>query len=59
MKTSENVLELGLYASICCGGDRIFAKQDVLHRCPQCNGLCEWELTEGLMDCDQLEREAA
>jgi hypothetical protein len=59
MRTGENVTELGLYVSVCCGKDWIFDKQDVFHRCPQCECLCEWELTERLIDWNQLERVAA
>lgn len=59
MRTTENVSELGLYASTCCGQDRIFGTQDVFHRCPKCERLCEWELTERVIDWNQLEREAA
>jgi hypothetical protein len=59
MRTGENVSELGLYASICCGHDWIFDKQDVFYRCPKCEHLCEWELTERVIDWNQLQREAA
>ena len=46
MKTSEDVLGSGLYASRCCGRERIFDKHEVFQRCPHCNGLCEWEMAE-------------
>jgi hypothetical protein len=59
MRTGENVSELGLYVSMCCGHDWIFDKQDVFYRCPKCEGLCEWELTERVIGWNQLEREAA
>jgi hypothetical protein len=59
MRTTENVLELGLYASVCCGHDRIFDKLDVFQRCPDCQGLCEWELVEPVVDYTELELEAA
>ena len=59
MRTTENVSELGLYASVCCGHDRIFARQDVFYRCPECEGLCEWELVERVIDWNHFEREAA
>ena len=46
MKTTEDVLERGLYASRCCGHEQIFDKPEVFHRCPHCHDLCEWELAE-------------
>jgi len=59
MRTAENVSELGLYASVCCGGDRIFDKSDVFHRCPKCECLCEWELMERVINGNPLEQQAA
>jgi hypothetical protein len=46
MKTSEDVLEVGLYASLCCGRERVFEKLEVFQRCPGCHDLCVWELAE-------------
>ena len=46
MKTSEDVSELGLYASLCCGHEQMFNDQEVFQRCPGCHGLCVWELAE-------------
>jgi len=46
MKTSEDVLEVGLYASLCCGLEKVFEKRDVFQRCPGCHDLCVWELAE-------------
>jgi hypothetical protein len=45
MKTSEEVMKPGRYASGCCGSERSFDNRDVYQRCPSCHGLCEWELT--------------
>ena len=46
MKTSHDVLRLGLYVSICCGHERTFDKGEIFQRCHKCHGLCEWELME-------------
>ena len=46
MKTGEDVLRQGLYASRCCGHEQTFSKQATFQRCPACNCLCEWELGE-------------
>ena len=62
MKTSETVAELGLYESACCGEELIFDDGDIFSRCPQCNGLCQWEFLEPVVPCDAFEsseREAA
>ena len=55
MKTSENVLELGLYASDCCKEELIFDKTDCFSRCPRCAELCEWQLVEKLMSWIEFE----
>ena len=57
MRTSEDVHELGLYASDCCGQERIFHKSDCFCRCPKCQRLCEWELVESLISWNQMERQ--
>jgi hypothetical protein len=44
MRTSEDVFELGLYASSCCNQELIFDIGDTFCRCPGCKGLCDWEL---------------
>ena len=46
MKTSQDVVEPGLYMSECCGDEQMFDESEVFHRCPNCQGLCEWELVE-------------
>jgi hypothetical protein len=45
MKTSEDVMKPGRYASGCCGSERSFDKREVYQRCPSCHSLCEWEFT--------------
>lgn len=59
MKTSETVLEPGLYASGCCGHEQAFEKQDIFQRCPECHHLCEWELTETVVNPKKPKQEAA
>jgi hypothetical protein len=59
MKTTENVLEMGLYSSDCCNHERIFTTLEVFQRCPKCLSLCEWEMAETVTDSRELEREAA
>lgn len=59
MKTSDDVRELGLYATDCCGEERMFDKNDCFSRCPRCQGLCEWELVETLIPCVEFEHVAA
>jgi len=59
MRSTQVVLELGLYATSCCGLEKIFDKQDVFQRCPKCDRFCEWEMTERLVDWNRLEPEAA
>jgi hypothetical protein len=59
MKTSQDVLEPGLYSSECCGSERIFEQQDVFERCPNCMSLCEWEFVEQIIDRRQRQREIA
>jgi hypothetical protein len=59
MKTAEKVTKQGLYASFCCGRDRIYDQREVFQRCPKCERLCEWEFIERVVDCNQLDGEAA
>ena len=59
MKTTEDVLEMGLYSSDCCDNERIFTTLEVFQRCPECLHLCEWEIAETVRDCRESEREAA
>ena len=46
MRTSEDALESGLYASECCGEELVFEKGDCFWRCPCCHSLCDWEIVE-------------
>jgi hypothetical protein len=59
MKTSQDVSDPGLYASMCCGYEKNFDEQDVFQRCPHCLSLCVWELTETIIDRPEREREIA
>ena len=58
MKTSEDVRELGLYASDCCGEERIFAENGCFSRCPRCERFCEWELVEKVIPSVEIEQVA-
>ena len=56
MKTSEDVLVLGLYSNDCCEEELIFDEGDTFWRCPRCCSLCRWELTERITkDVDVLQ----
>ena len=55
MRTSEDVQELGLYATDCCGEEQIFDRKDCFTRCPRCERLCEWELVESIIPWTQTE----
>jgi hypothetical protein len=50
MKTSEDVMRPGRYASGCCGSERSFDDGEVYQRCPSCHGLCEWETTTEVVE---------
>jgi hypothetical protein len=56
MKTSETVVDLGLYSNECCNAELIFDVGDTFVRCPRCHQLCVWELVEELAP---LEEQAA
>jgi hypothetical protein len=56
-RTSEDVRELGLYSSECCGEELVFEVDDTFTRCPKCEGLCTWELEERLVHPEELEAE--
>ena len=58
MRTAEDVRELGLYASSCCGEELIFDESDCFSRCPRCERLCEWDLVENLVPWNELEKVA-
>jgi hypothetical protein len=59
MKTGEDVLQQGWYASRCCGYEQTFDKQATFQRCPACDCLCEWELGETELVQKKTKREAA
>jgi len=46
MKTGEDVRALGLYASDCCTREALFDVDDCFSRCPQCSGLCDWDVVD-------------
>jgi len=43
MKTGQDVIEAGLYASECCGEEEVLEKDDSFPRCMKCKGLSLWE----------------
>ena len=53
MRTGEDTLELGLYASECCGVELVFEKHDCLWRCPKCQALCDWEIVDVDVDVEE------
>jgi len=55
MSTSQDVHELGLYASDCCSEELIFGENDTFSRCPRCKRLCNWDLVERLVLAEDLE----
>jgi hypothetical protein len=55
MKTSDVVIELGLYASQCCSSEELFDHGDTFSRCPKCLRLCDWELVEPVISYQELE----
>jgi len=46
MKTGQDVIEPGLYASECCGEEVALDKDASFPRCHKCKGLSEWELVD-------------
>ena len=55
MKTSETVMECGLYSTDCCNKEQIFDVDDTFTRCPACMSLCEWDLNEQLVTCEEFD----
>jgi predicted RNA-binding Zn-ribbon protein involved in translation (DUF1610 family) len=47
MKTCEDAPVSGIYSTDCCGVELRFNENDTLWRCPQCQGICIWELSDG------------
>ncbi len=54
-KTSQTVLERGLYISECCEKEQIFEVGDIFTRCLKCMALTEWELDRKLVWCEELD----
>jgi hypothetical protein len=48
MRTGDDALEVGLYASECCGVELAFDKGNCFCRCPKCQHLCDWEIVESV-----------
>ncbi|HSU88915.1 MAG TPA: hypothetical protein VLL56_08765 [Terriglobia bacterium] len=46
MKTGQDVIETGLYASECCGEEVALDKDASFPRCLKCKGLSEWEMVD-------------
>jgi len=46
MKTGQDVIEPGLYASECCGEEVALDKDASFPRCHKCKGLSVWELVD-------------
>lgn len=46
MKTGRDVDLTGLYVSECCEKEQRFIEGQMLPRCPLCNSLTIWEVTE-------------
>jgi hypothetical protein len=55
MRTSEEVLELGLYSCDCCNQELIFDIGDTFCRCPECESLCEWDLEQSITPIEALD----
>jgi hypothetical protein len=56
MKTGQDALESGLYASNCCNYPVIFDQGVLLWRCPACKRLCEWEPAEDEFSPSELDK---
>jgi hypothetical protein len=46
MKTGQDVVETGLYASECCGEEEMLEKDASFPRCRKCKGLSTWEAVD-------------
>jgi hypothetical protein len=46
MKTGQDVLETGLYASDCCGVEQMLEKDASFPRCTKCKALSTWEMVD-------------
>jgi hypothetical protein len=62
MRTGDDAMELGLYASECCSVEKTFKVGDCFSRCPKCESLCVWEEVETIIPqggFEKVEHEAA
>jgi hypothetical protein len=55
MRTGETVDDLGTYSTECCNQMVTFDIGDTFTRCPNCHGLCAWELEDELTPLDHVE----
>jgi hypothetical protein len=46
MKTGQDVIQTGLYASECCGEEVMLEKDASFPRCMKCQSLSVWELVD-------------
>ena len=46
MKTGQDVVVTGLYASDCCGEEVLLEKDASFPRCVKCESLSTWELVD-------------
>jgi hypothetical protein len=46
MKTGQDVIVSGLYASDCCGEEEMLEKDTCFPRCAKCKGLSTWEAVD-------------
>jgi len=46
MKTGQDVLITGLYASDCCGEEQLLEKDASFPRCTKCKSLSTWEAVD-------------
>jgi hypothetical protein len=53
MRTGEDAIEEGLYASECCGVELTFEEGKCFCRCPRCQALCDWEIVVDWVDGEE------
>jgi hypothetical protein len=46
MKTGQDVIETGLYASDCCGEEVMLEEDSTFPRCTKCQRLATWEVVD-------------
>jgi hypothetical protein len=56
MRTGDDAMELGLYASECCTVEKTFKIGDCFSRCPKCESLCVWESVDVVTPLDVIEK---